>query len=88
MTLSNQPIRGIPLRQPRQHRSTTRRIAPIAHQITDDGEQTHDLHAGARHAVVGDVADEWGRGAGGFDVGSDAVALCAQGEGEESGALV
>jgi hypothetical protein len=45
------------------------------------------LDAGAHHLVVGDVADLLGRGARGFDVGPDGVALGAERAGEEGSAF-
>ncbi len=61
-------------------------VAPVAHEVADDGEQRDDVDAGAQHLVVGDVADLFGRRAAGFEVGPDGVAFGAEGAGEEGGA--
>jgi hypothetical protein len=79
-------IHGVVLRQESQNLNGTRSIAPVPHEVADDAEEADELHARGRHAVVGDVADELGRGAGGFDVGPDVVAFGAEGEGAEGGA--
>jgi hypothetical protein len=63
-----------------------RRVSPIAHQITHNGEQTVHLDARARHLCVGRVAHERRGRAGRFDVGEDGVACGAQREREEGGA--
>jgi hypothetical protein len=74
--------------QKRQDLLGARRIPPIAHQITHNGEQTVHLDARARHLCVGRVAHERRGRAGRFDVGEDGVACGAQREREEGGADV
>lgn len=88
MSGSNPPINRIIVRQPRQHRRQTRRVPPIPHQITNDREKTNELHARASHPVIGNVSDEFRRGARRLDIGPDAIALSAEREGAESCAHV
>lgn len=66
------------------YRRSARRVGPTLHEIADNVKQGHDIDAGLSHAIVADVADQWGGGARGFDIGPDAVALFAKGKGEES----
>lgn len=78
---------GIILRQPWDDRVSAGGSPPIPHQFANDGEKANELDAGARHPVVGDIPDEFRRGALGFHVGPDAVAFGAEGEGEEGRAF-
>jgi len=79
MRSSKPAIDRIVLSQERQDFHNTRSVTPISHEVAHDAEQTDKLDACVRHAVVGHVADEFGGGAGGFDVGPDAVAVFAEG---------
>lgn len=63
-------------------------VAPVAHEVADNGEQADNLDTGVGHAVVGDVADESRVGARGLGVGPDGVALLTQGQSQEGGADV
>lgn len=74
--------------EPGQDLSGTGAGTPVAHQIADDGEQRHELHAGLLHAGVGSVADKSGGGAGSLDVGEDRITFLAEGEGQERSADV
>ena len=83
MGARNIAIGGIVLVQPWVQLQSARSGTPVAHEIERDAEERDDLDAGVHHALVGDVADQLRRGARGLDVGPDAVALGAEGEGEE-----
>jgi hypothetical protein len=58
-------------------------VTPVSHEVAHDAEQADELDACVGHAVVGHVADEFGGCSRGFDVGPDAVAVFAEGEGAE-----
>lgn len=68
-------IRGHISVNERHHLSDSRHgVPPVAHEITQDSEQSNEVHARSLHAEVPCVADERGSGAAGFDVGEDGVA--------------
>ena len=50
-----------------------RQIPPIPHQVAEDGEQSHEVHACSLHARIGSIAVERSGGGAGFDVGEDRV---------------
>lgn len=81
------PIHGQILVQERQQLQTARRVAPVPHEVHDDGEETLQDHARVLHAAVGVVGEALGEGPARFGVGEDGVAFGAEGEGEEFGAL-
>ena len=70
-------VDGVVLSQESQNLNSTGSVAPVPHKIAHDAEETNKLYARGRHTVVGDVADELGRSAGGLDVGPDVVAFGA-----------
>lgn len=45
--------------QPGQEFSGSGRVAPVAHEVADDGEEGDYVYAGAEELVVGYVADLW-----------------------------
>ena len=63
-------------------------IAPVAHEIHDDGEHTLEHDAGILHAAVGVVGEAAREGPAGFGVGEDRITLGAEGEGEKFGACL
>jgi hypothetical protein len=67
----------------RQDLLRTRRVPPVAHQITDDGEERVQLHARPRHLRIRRIAHELGGGSRGFNVGEYSIAFLAEGQGEE-----
>lgn len=88
MSPRDEPIgRVIPV-QPRQHLGSARGAAPVAHEVADDGEQRDDADAGGRHAVIGDVPDQRGGGAGSLHVGPHRIAFCPEREGAERSAWI
>lgn len=80
------PVHGQVLVQEGQQLQTARGVAPVAHEVHDDGEEPLQDDAGLLHAAVGVVGEALGEGAAGFGVGEDGVAFGAEGEGEEFGA--
>lgn len=86
MTAGHIPIRRQIRIQKGQQLQTAGGIAPVAHEIHDDGEHALEHDAGAFHAAVGVVGEAAREGSAGFGVGEDCVALGAEGEREEFGA--
>ena len=84
MRRSKSAINRVVLSQERQDFDNTRSVAPVPHEIAHDAEQADKLDACVSHAVVGNIADELGGGAGSLDIGPHAVAVLAKGEGAES----
>ena len=80
------PVHRQVLVQKRQQLQAPGRVAPVAHEVHDDGEETLQDDAGVLHAAVGVGGEAGGEGAAGFGVGEDGVADGAEGEGEEFGA--
>ena len=72
----------------RKNLLSTGGVAPVTHEIADNGEERDELDTSLLHARVGSVTDELRVGAGGLDVGEDGVALGAEGEGKEGSADV
>jgi hypothetical protein len=72
----------------RQNLLRTRGIAPVSHQIANNGEERDQLHARSLHTGVGCVAYKFGVRTRTLDVGEDAVALSTQSECEERSADV
>ena len=68
-------IRGQISVQKRQQLQTAGGIAPVAHQVHDDGEHALEHDAGAFHAAVGVVGEAAREGPAGFGVGEDGVAF-------------
>lgn len=88
MRSSEPAINRVVLSQERQDFHNTRSVAPVPHEIAHDAEQADKLDARVSHAVVGHVADEFGGGSRSLDVGPDAVAVLAEGQGAESSACM
>ena len=80
------PVHGQVRVQEGQQLRAPGRVAPVAHQVHDDGEEALQDHAGGLHAAVRVRGEAMGEGAAGFGVGEDGVAFGAEGEGEEFGA--
>ena len=80
------PVHGQVLIQKGQQLRTPGRVAPVTHQVHDDGEKALQNDAGVLHAPVSIGGEAMGEGAAGFGVGEDGVAFGAEGEGEEFGA--
>ena len=73
------PVHGQVLVQEGQQLQTARGVAPVAHEVHDDGEEPLQDDAGVLHAAVGVVGEALGEGAAGFGVGEDGVAFGAEG---------
>lgn len=86
MLRSKPAIDRVVLSQERQDLHNTRSVAPVPHEVAHDTEQADKLNTCVSHAVVGHVADEFGGGSGSLDIGPDAVAVLAEGQGAESSA--
>ena len=82
------PVHGQVLVQEGQQLQASGGVAPIAHEIHDDGEEPLQDDAGVLHSAVRVVGEAFGEGAAGFGVGEDGVAFGAEGEGEEFRAWV
>lgn len=75
MSPRHHPVRReIRLNPPHRFVNRRRCIPPIAHQVAEDNERSHEVHAGGLHAGVGGVAVEGCGGGAGFDVGEDGEA--------------
>lgn len=77
-----------PLVNPRKELLSAGDMAPVPHQIAQNGEQTDDVHTRLEHLRVGDVSDGRSCRSGGFEGGPDGVAFCAEGTGEKGRADV
>ncbi|KAI6773986.1 hypothetical protein HG531_000835 [Fusarium graminearum] len=73
------------LSEPRVDLLGTGGVAPIPHQLANDGEQADNLDTSVAHAVVGNIADERSGGTGSLNVGPDRVACVTERQGEECG---
>lgn len=52
MSLREHAVDGIVLLQPWDDRLRPRSVPPVPHQVTHDGEESHQLYARSRHAII------------------------------------
>jgi hypothetical protein len=83
MVTSNKTVSKLVLIKERQDLIETGSLAPVAHKVTDNTEQTHEGNASLLHAAVRVLSKTDVEGAAGIGVGEDFVARVYEGEGEE-----
>lgn len=64
----------------------TRGLAPVAHEITDNTEQTHECNTSLLHATVGILREANIESTAGISVGEDFIPSVDKREGEKRGA--
>src|SRR5689334_852205 len=72
----------------RQKLLSTRSVAPVTHQVADNGKERVHLHTSLGHLVVCGVTDELGGRAGSLDVGENGVPGSTERQGQEGGTHV
>lgn len=84
MATSEHAVDGHVLVEDGEELGSTGGVAPIAHELADNGEVGDNLDTGGAHAVVGLVTDQLGGGARSLVVGPDLEASLAQRQSKES----
>lgn len=86
MVASNETIGELVLVKEGKELRKTGGVAPVAHQITDNTEQSHESDTGLLHAAVGILRKADIECATGIGVGEDFVASIDERESQERGA--
>lgn len=88
MVTSNKTVSELVLVKERQKLRKTGGLAPVAHQVANNTEQTHESNTGLLHATVGILSETNIESTTGVSVGEDFIASVDKGKSQESGAWV
>jgi hypothetical protein len=84
MGTSNITICWIVLVKPRKNLGRTWSVAPVTHEVANDGKHADHLYASGLHALVGGITNKSSCGTGSLDISPDTIASSAKREGQES----
>jgi hypothetical protein len=86
MGTSNVTICWIVLVKPRKDLGCTWSVAPVTHEVANDGKHADHLYTSRLHALVGGITNKSSCGTGSLDISPDTIASSTKREGQESSA--